>query len=262
MPTPVILVTGSSRGLGRGIALHCARAGYSVAVNYTGNRAAAEETVVLCRAQKIADGQRFIPVQADITVAADRARLVEETLSNFGRIDALVNNAGIGAIKRADLTETVEENFDTVVKTNLYGPHFLTQLIARHWLKEKTVPLLPSGLTVIFVTSVSADTASVDRGEYCISKAGLSMSAQLWAARLAPERILVMELRPGIMATDMTSGVKEKYERMFAEGIVPQSRWGTADDVGSAAVSIFANHFPFSAGSVIHIDGGFHMKRL
>ncbi len=262
MSSPAILITGSSRGLGRGIALHCARAGYSVAINYAGNRSAAEDTAAQCDAQKISDEQRFIPIRANISLPADRNRLVDETLAAFGRIDGLVNNAGIGAIVRADLTETTEENFDTVIKTNLYGPHFLTQLIARYWLREKPAPLLPSGLSVIFVTSISADTASVNRSEYCISKAGLSMSAQLWAARLAPENILVMELRPGIMATDMTTAVKEKYERMFAEGVVPQPRWGTADDVGSAAVSIFSNHFPFSAGSIIHIDGGFHMKRL
>jgi len=262
MPTPVILVTGSSRGLGRGVALHCARAGYSVAINYSGNLAAAQEAAALCETQQLSADQQFIPVKADITNAADRQLLVEETLMKFGRIDGLVNNAGIGAIVRADLTETIEENFDAVIKTNLDGPHFVTQLVARYWLQEKPVPLLPSGLTAIFVTSISADTVSVNRGEYCISKAGLSMSAQLWAARLAQEGILVMELRPGIMATDMTAGVKEKYDRMFAEGIVPQSRWGTADDVGSAAASIFANNFPFSAGSVIHIDGGFHMKRL
>jgi NAD(P)-dependent dehydrogenase (short-subunit alcohol dehydrogenase family) len=262
MPSPVILITGSSRGLGRGIALRCARVGYSVAINYAGNREAAEEAAALCDAQKISGEQRFIPVKADITRAVDRAFLIDQTLSAFGRIDALVNNAGIGAIVRGDLTDTTEENFDTVIRTNLNGPHFLTQLVAQHWLKEKPAPLLPSGLAVIFVTSISADTVSINRGEYCISKAGLSMSAQLWAARLAPENILVMELRPGIMATDMTAGVTEKYERMFAEGLVPQPRWGTADDVGAAAVSILANHFPFSAGSIIHIDGGFHMKRL
>jgi 3-oxoacyl-[acyl-carrier protein] reductase len=262
MPLPVILITGGSRGLGRGIAEHCARTGYSVAINYARNRSAAEETAAWCVAHKISAEQRFVPVQADITRAADRARLLDTTLTTLGRIDALVNNAGVGAVVRADLTETVEENFDIVMRTNLTGPHFLTQLVARHWLKEKPAPLLPSGLTVIFVTSISAEMASVNRGEYCISKAGLSMSAQLWATRLAPENILVMELRPGIMVTDMTAAVRETYERMFAEGTIPQNRWGTADDVGAAAVSIFANHFPFSTGSVIHIDGGFHLKRL
>lgn len=262
MSTPVILITGASRGLGRGIALRCASAGYSVAINYAGNRQAAEEAAALCDAAKVTGDQRFIPVQADITRAEDRQKLLDETLSAFGRVDGLVNNAGIGAIVRADLTETAEANFDTVIRTNLNGPHFLTQLVANHWLKQKPAPLLPAGHAVIFVTSISSDTASINRGEYCISKAALSMSAQLWAARLAPEGILVMELRPGIMATDMTSGVKDKYDRMLAEGMVPQKRWGTGDDVGAAAVAILNNSFPFSAGSVIHIDGGFHIKRL
>ncbi|HLP17292.1 MAG TPA: 3-ketoacyl-ACP reductase [Bacteroidota bacterium] len=262
MSSPVILITGASRGLGRGIAIHCARAGYSVAINYAGNRAAAEEAASLCEEQKISDDQRFIPIRASIALPEERTHLVEQTLKAFGRIDALVNNAGIGAIVRADVTTTSEENFDTVIKTNLYGPHFITQAVVNHWLSTLPIPLLPAGLSVIFVTSISADTASVNRGEYCISKAALSMSAQLWATRLAPEKILVMELRPGIMATDMTASVTEQYDRMLAEGVVPQSRWGTADDVGMAAVSILNNNFPFSAGSVIHIDGGFHLKRL
>jgi 3-oxoacyl-[acyl-carrier protein] reductase len=262
MPPPVVLITGSSRGLGRGIAIHCARAGYSVAINYAGNRAAAEEAAALCDAAKLADDQRFVPIRANIMLPDDRKRLIDETLRTFGRIDALVNNAGIGAIVRADVTETKEEHFDTVLRTNLYGPHFMTQEVAKYWLSRKPEPLLPSGFTVIFITSVSAETVSLNRGEYCISKAAVSMSAQLWASRLAPEKIMVMELRPGIMATEMTSGVKEKYDRMFAEGAVPQPRWGTADDVGTAAASILSNHFPYSAGSIIHIDGGFHLKRL
>jgi|CZKI01.1.fsa_nt_gi 3-oxoacyl-[acyl-carrier protein] reductase len=260
--TPVILVTGAGRGLGRGVALQLAAEGCSVAVNYIVNRAAAEETAALCRKASKAMRQRFVPVQADIGSRPDRARLVREVLSGFGRIDALVNNAGVAPRVRADLTEASEESFDELVRVNLKGPYFLTQAVVRHWLGEKPAPALPAGFKVIFVTSVSADTASVDRGDYCISKAGLSMASQLWAARLAPEGIEVVEIRPGIMATDMTAGVRAKYDRFLARGAVPQGRWGTADDVGLAVRAVIAGRLPFSAGSVICVDGGLHIRRI
>jgi 3-oxoacyl-[acyl-carrier protein] reductase len=261
-PVPVILVTGASRGLGRGIACQLALEGCSVAINYAGNRAAAEETSALCRQAAPSPSQQFVPVQADIASRADRTRLVEETLQQFGRIDALVNNAGIAPKVRADITEADEESFEEIIRTNLEGPHFLTQAVVRHWLTTRPPPALPDGFKVVFVTSISANTASVNRGDYCISKAGLSMSAQLWATRLATENIQVVELRPGIMATDMTAGVKEKYDRQLAEGLVPQRRWGTAEDVGRAVRAVLAGSFPFSTGAVIPIDGGFHLRRL
>jgi len=261
-PTPVVLVTGASRGLGRGIALQLAAEGYSIAINYVGNRAAAEETVALCRKTAPSSAQIFSPLQADVGAYADRSRLVAETLAHFGRIDALVNNAGIAPKVRADITEAGEESFEQLMRTNLQGPYFLTQAVVRHWLSTRPAPLLPGGFKIIFVTSISADTASVGRGEYCISKAGLAMAAQLWATRLAAEQIQVVELRPGLMATDMTAGVKETYDKLLAGGLVPQNRWGTAEDVGRAARSILAGHFPFSTGAVIPVDGGFHLRRL
>lgn len=258
----MILVTGASRGLGRGIAARLAAEGCSVAINYAGNRAAAEETAALCRKAGAAEGQRFAVIQADISRTADRKRLVADTLAGLGRIDGLINNAGIAPRVRADIADATEESFDEVIGTNLRGPYFLTQEVVRHWLGSAARPAIPSGFKVVFVTSISADTASVDRGDYCLSKAGLAMASQLWAARLAGENIQVVEVRPGVMATDMTSAVKGKYDRLMAAGLVPQNRWGTAEDVGLAVAAVVAGRLPFSAGSVIHVDGGAHLRRL
>jgi 3-oxoacyl-[acyl-carrier protein] reductase len=259
---PVVIVTGASRGLGRGIALRLAELGFSVAVNYAGNAAAAAETASLCQAKRTSPDQKFVPIKADIGSASGRGALVRGTLDAFGRIDALVNNAGIGPRIRADITEASPEIFREVIATNLEGPFFLTQAVANYWLKEKPEPLLRRGFAVIFNTSISALTASLNRGEYCISKAGLSMGAQLWALRLAGHGIQVMELRPGIMATDMTAGVKEKYDAMIASGGVPMGRWGSPDDVGLAVGSILSGDFPYSTGEIIYIDGGLHLPRL
>jgi 3-oxoacyl-[acyl-carrier protein] reductase len=260
--TPVVLVTGGSRGLGRGIAVHCAKLGLSVAVNYAGNVAAAAETLSLCDKVRQHGDQRFLSLQADIGEGSARQELLEETLSRFGRIDALVNNAGKGPSVRADITETTVDSFEEVLRVNLEGPFFLSQSVANFWLKKKQDPLLPGGYTIIFISSISASTVSLNRAEYCISKAGLSMAAQAWAVRLAGEAIQVYELRPGIMRTDMTAGVKEKYEKLFAEGLVPQGRWGEPEDVGRAVGSLLMGDFPYSIGSVIYLDGGFHLRRL
>jgi NAD(P)-dependent dehydrogenase (short-subunit alcohol dehydrogenase family) len=262
-PAPVALVTGASRGLGRGIAVELASLGCSVAINYAGNLAAAEETVSLCKAAaKNPAAQRFVPIQGDIGNTAARAELVSGTLAAFGRIDALVNNAGVAPKVRADITEAGEDSFEEIIRTNLQGPYFLTQAVVRHWLADKPAPLLPGGFKVVFVTSISADTASVMRGDYCISKAGLAMAAQLWAARLAADNVQVVEIRPGIMATDMTTVVKGKYDDLIASGLVPQRRWGTPEDVGRAVRAVVAGDFAFSTGAVIPVDGGFHLRRL
>lgn len=258
----VVLVTGASRGLGRGIALEAAAAGLSVAINYASNAAAADETAARCAQAATTEGQRFVPVRGDIGSREDRKALLARTLDAFGRIDALVNNAGIAPRVRADLTETSETSFEDLLRVNLQGPFFLTQSVANHWLAGPYEPRLEGGFKIVFVTSISADTASINRGEYCISKAGLAMTSQLWAVRLAAHGIQVLELRPGIMATDMTAGVKEKYDALLAQGLVPQRRWGTAEDVGRAVRAILAGHFPFTTGDVIHLDGGFHIRRL
>ncbi len=263
MTTPVILVTGSSRGLGRGVALQLAGSGYSVAINYAGNKTAADEAVALCVAARQHDKQQFHAIQADVANADDRQRLLAEVLDHFGRLDCLVNNAGVAPNTRDDIVDMGEESYDRVVGINLKGPHFVTQTVARYWLQEKPEPVLSCGFCIIFVTSVSANTASPNRGEYCISKAGLSMSAQLWAVRLAAEGIPVYELRPGIMASDMTNKVKDKYDDPIAEGVlVPQRRWGTAEDVGRAVTSLVDGDFPFSTGTIIDIDGGLQIRHF
>jgi 3-oxoacyl-[acyl-carrier protein] reductase len=262
MRTPVILVTGAGRGLGRGIALELAKEGFSVAINYVANKASADETAALCRESAKAAGQFFCAIQADVGVKADRERLLKETLSMFGRIDGLVNNAGIAPRVRRDLLQADEASFEELMRVNLQGPYFLTQAVANHWLGRNPKPALKSGHKVVFVTSISSNTASVNRGDYCVSKAGLSMASQLWAVRLAPHGIQVVEVRPGIMATDMTAGAKAKYDKLLAEGLVPQGRWGTPEDVGLAVRSIMAGNLPFSSGAVIQVDGGFQLRRL
>jgi NAD(P)-dependent dehydrogenase (short-subunit alcohol dehydrogenase family) len=259
---PVVLVTGASRGLGRGIAVRLAELGFSVAVNYASNISAAEETAELCRAKAKGGGQLFVPIKADVGSAEARAFLVRQTLGSLGRIDALVNNAGVGPRIRADITETSVESFEEILRTNLEGPFFLTQSIVNYWLAQNPQPLLKSGFAVIFNSSISAVAASVNRGEYCVSKAGLAMVTQLWALRLADHGIQVFELRPGIMATDMTAGVKDKYDKRMADGLVPMHRWGTPEDVGLAVGSILTGGFPYSTGEVIYLDGGLHMRSL
>lgn len=259
---PVILVTGASRGLGRGIAQSCARAGFSVAIHFAGNENAASETVASCQSLAVNPAQKFISVRGNLGDAEQRKAFFEQTLTSFGRLDALVNNAGMAPRQRADLTETAEESYDEVMGVNLKGPFFLSQLAARYWLAQPGQSLLPGGYKLIFITSISADTASVNRGEYCLSKAGLAMAAQLWAARLASHGVQVFEIRPGIMATDMTAGVKEKYDKLIAEGLVPQMRWGKPEDVGLAVESVLKGYLPFSTGNIIQVDGGFHLRRL
>jgi len=261
-PSPVVLVTGSSRGLGRGVAETLALAGFSVTIHYASNKEAAEMAAAAC--QKLAPNseQKFAIVGGNIALAADRQRLFDEVLAAYGHLDALVNNAGVAPRIRADITEATEEIFDEVMGINLKGPYFLSQLAARYWLANPGRSRIPGGYKLLFITSLSANTASINRGEYCISKAGLGMATQLWAVRLADAGVQVLELRPGIMATDMTAGVKDKYDKLLAEGLVPQKRWGTPQDVGLAVKAILEGHFPFSTGDVINIDGGFHLRRL
>lgn len=259
---PAVLVTGASRGLGRGIALQLAGGGYSVAINYASSQEAAEETAALCRERQQHDSQRFVPVQADISSTEQRNALVENALSELGRLDGLVNNAGISPPERADITEASEASFEKVMQVNLQGPYFLTQRVVQYWLNDEPDAALPGGFKIIYVTSISSHTASVNRGEYCISKAGLSMAVQLWASRLAGEGIQVYEVRPGIMLTDMTRGVKEKYDKLIAEGVVPQKRWGTPDDVGQAVRAFVDGDFSYSTGTVVDVDGGFQMRQL
>jgi 3-oxoacyl-[acyl-carrier protein] reductase len=245
----IALVTGASRGIGRGIALALAEAGHDVVVNYARNAAAAQEVVKAAENH----GVRAHAVQADIAVAADRRRLVEEA----GPVDLLVNNAGVAPDVRADILDATEESFDRVVGINLKGPYFLTQLVARGMVERG------AGGKIVTISSMSAYTASTNRGDYCVAKAGLAMMTKLYAARLAAHGITVYEIRPGIVDTDMTGPVKERYDRLILEeGLTPIRRWGKPEDVGKAVVAIAADLLPYSTGQVIDVDGGFHIRTL
>jgi NAD(P)-dependent dehydrogenase (short-subunit alcohol dehydrogenase family) len=259
---PAVLVTGASRGLGRGIAVCCARLGCDLVVHFNENEAAAKETVQLCLEAALHPGQKFLLAQGNLAQAPERTRIFEQTLSALGKLDALINNAGMAPRIRTDITEAGEASYDEVMAVNLKAPYFLSQLAARYWLQHPGESRLPGGYKLIFVGSISADTASVNRGEYCLSKAGLAMACQLWAARLADHDTQVFEIRPGIMETDMTAAVKGKYDALITEGLVPQKRWGTPTDVGLAVEAILKGQFPFTTGQTIRVDGGLHLRRL
>ncbi len=242
---PVAIVTGASRGIGRGIAQELSRT-HRVIGTYRGRRDAAEslQTETGCEI-----------FQCDIASTDGRSALLEFARRRFGRLDLLVNNAGIAPRERRDVLEATEESFDEVLSTNLKGPHFLTQLAA-NWMKEQ------GGGRIVFVTSISAYTASTNRAEYCISKAGLSMSAMVFASRLAPEGILVFEIRPGIIATDMIANVKRAYDERIAGGLLPQRRMGEPSDVARAIRAIADGLLDYCAGQVLDVDGGFHLRTL
>ncbi len=255
-----ILVTGSSRGIGRGIAIRLADFGYSVAINYAGNHDAADETLKLCRVSRKDPAQKFKIFQADISREDDRKSLLKNVIDCFGDLHGLINNAGLAPKERRDVLDISPDSFDTLMDTNLKGGFFLSQLAARYWL---SIPRSDREFrSLLFITSVSADTVSLNRGEYCIAKAGLSMVSKLFARRLAADNIGVYEIRPGIIQTDMTEAVKNKYDPLIAEGLVPQCRWGNPDDIGKAVASLVKGDFSFSTGSVIHVDGGLHIPEL
>ena len=253
----VAIVTGASRGIGRGIALALAEDGWAVSINYRGNAAAANEVAGLVEQA----GGRPLVIQADVTAAADRQRLVDGTVQAFGRIDLLVNNAGMAPRQRVDLLETSEASYDEVMGVNLKGPFFLSQLVARVMVAGLGAGTLTDP-KIINMGSVSTYASSPNRPEYCISKAGMGMMNAHFADRLAEYGINVYELRPGLIATDMTSAVKEKYDRLIGEGLTPIRRWGRPEDVARAVVAIADGCLPFSTGEIINVDGGFHLRRL
>lgn len=273
---PVALITGASRGIGRGIALELAKAGaYDLIVNYASNEEAARQTAADCRAAASGYPMRVELCRADVSAAHDRERLVDCARRAFGRLDLLVNNAGVAPRVRADILEASEESFDRLIGINLKGPYFLTQVAAKYMIEPLPSPPTPlpqrergagappgMGKNIVNINSISAFTASVNRGDYCVSKAGLAMATKLWAARLAEYGIGVFEIQPGIIATDMTAPVQERYDRLFAEGLTPIARWGTPEDVGRGVVAIAQGQFPYSTGQVIYVDGGFHIRRL
>ncbi|MBX3276655.1 MAG: 3-ketoacyl-ACP reductase [Acidobacteria bacterium] len=257
------LVTGASRGIGRAIAIELARTGFDVMINYASNDAAAEQA----RAEAMAaSGDREAHIacyRGDVSSATDREALLAAMLERFGRLDLLVNNAGVAPEARVDLLEASESSFDRLIGINLKGPYFLTQAAAR-WMIEQRNSAKDDDYqpAIVNITSISAYTASPERGDYCVAKAGLAMMTKLYAARLASEGINVYEIRPGVIATEMTSGVKEKYDRLIADGLTPIKRWGLPEDVGRAVAAIASGNLPFSTGEVINVDGGFHLRRL
>ncbi len=257
MSNRVALVTGAGRGIGRGIAVALAQAGWQIIVNYRSNAATAEETVRLIEQV----GGCAVPLRADIALADDRARLVAETISRLGRLDLLVNNAGMAPRQRIDILSTTEASYDEVMAVNLRGPFFLTQLAANRMIELLQAKIVEQAM-IINIGSLSAYASSPNRPEYCISKAGLAMMTTLFSDRLAEVGIRVYEVRPGIVETDMTAVVHEKYQQLIDGGLTPIRRWGQPDDVAQAVVALAGGYFPFSTGEVINVDGGFHLRRL
>ncbi len=253
----VALVTGGARGIGFGISSKLARDGFDLAI--CGQRAEAEvrEPLEALRAT----GRQVFYLPADISDDAARDRLVAGVRERFGRLDVLVNNAGVAPRERRDMLEMSTESFDWVLDVNLRGPFFLTQKIA-NWMVEQRRADESFEACIVYVTSISSTVASTNRAEYCISKAGLSMAAQTWAVRLAEFGIPVYEVRPGVIRTDMTSGVQGKYDQLIEGGLMLQPRWGTPDDVGRAVAVLARGELNYSTGQVIMVDGGMLVDRL
>lgn len=253
----VALVTGASRGIGQAVALSLADSRFEVVINYVTSQQAA----VRLRDEVLRRGVGAETIQADISLFEDQHRLVDYLKSRFGRVDVLVNNAGVGPKVRQDLLKTSPESFDRLMAINLRGPFFFTQRVAL-WMIELQDQIEGYSPCIVNISSISAYTSSPSRAEYCISKAGVSMMTRLYADRLAEYRIPVFEIRPGIIQTDMTAGVQEKYDKLIEEGLTPIRRWGQPEDVGKAVAAIVQGHFPFSTGEVFNVDGGFHLRRL
>lgn len=253
----VALVTGGSRGIGRGIAEALADSGFDLAIN--GVRESAEIADAI--AALAARGAKVHYCRGDVSLAADRQAIVDCARSKFGRLDVLVNNAGVAPSVRADILAADEASFDRVLGINLKGPYFLTQLVARWMIEQRQADAKFSGV-VVNISSVSATEASINRGDYCISKAGVAMATQLWAHRLAEFGIAVYEVRPGIIRTDMSAPVAEKYDCLIANGLTVENRWGEPDDVGRAVAMLARGELSYATGNVLTIDGGLTLRRL
>ena len=247
----VALVTGGSRGIGFGIATHLANAGFALAINGVRDESQVDLSVF----------KDAIYVRGNIASSSDRSAMISKVRQHFGQLNLLVNNAGMAPRERRDILEATEESFDEVVLTNLKGTYFLTQLAA-NWMIEQKKSNPGFDAMIVNISSISATVASINRGEYCVSKAGLSMTTQLFAARLGEFNIPVFEVRPGVIDTDMTSGAKAKYDKLIAEGLTVQKRWGFPDDVGKVVAALASGSFPYSTGQVIMVDGGLTIPRL
>lgn len=240
------IVTGASRGIGRAISEALANNGY---------------TVIGLSRNIEAGGPFAMTIKCDVAELEGHQGIVDQVMEKYGRIDVLVNNAGVAPIERVDVLEAGEESYDRLMNINLKGPFFLSQKVATAMIKSKAV-LDDYQPKIVFITSVSAAASSPERAEYCISKAGLSMAAQVFADRLSHEDISVYEIRPGIILTDMTSGVKEKYDKRIADGLVPQGRWGKPEDIARGVLSLVSGGVPYTTGSIIELSGGMNIRHL
>lgn len=255
--TKTALITGGSRGIGFEIALELAKEGLNLAIN--GVRPESQVEGVLAKLRTF--GVKVIYCQGDVSKKEDRDSIIRKIKNEFGQLNFLINNAGIAPKERKDILEASEESFEYVMKINLQGPYFLSQSVANWLIKQKKQDPEFFG-SIINITSVSATVVSVNRGEYCVSKAGLAMMSALFAARLGEFDIPVYEIRPGVIETDMTSGVKEKYDKLFAEGLTVQPRWGKPSDMGKTVKALVEGLLPYSSGTVLMVDGGLTMARL
>jgi 3-oxoacyl-[acyl-carrier protein] reductase len=255
---PVAVITGASRGIGRGVAIALAAEGYDIAAIA---RSVDSEGMEMLGPEIEKLGSQFFPIGMDISCTGCHKEAVSNILERYGRIDLLVNNAGVAPLQRNDILDMTEESYERVLNINLKGPVFFAQKIAREmtWLRHQIDDFRP---VIVFVTSVSAELSSTNRAEYCISKAGLSMACRVFADRLSGEGILVFEVRPGIVQTDMTVRIKDKYDKLISEGLVPQKRWGLPEDIGKAVASLARGDWNFSTGMVFEISGGLNIHKL
>ena len=259
---PAAVVTGAGRGIGRAVVLALVREGFDVVgVDIVFEPGNTRTGLFEVKKRVAALGGRFLPVAGDVSRVEDHDRILDAAVGVCGRIDVLVNNAGVAPARRADVLETSTESYDRLMAVNARGPFFLTQNAARRMAVQK--PRRDGiGPAAVFITSISAVVSSTNRAEYCLSKAALSMAATVFADALAPKGIAVYEVRPGVIATDMTAGVKDKYDRLIAAGLVPQGRWGRPEDVGRAVAALVRGDFAYSTGAVIEVSGGMNIRRL
>jgi 3-oxoacyl-[acyl-carrier protein] reductase len=253
-PRRRVFITGGRRGIGRAIAYAFAENGHDIILNDVAEDEAARETLEAIETR----GAKAHFLKADIGEVSGHEALVESAFAAFGGIDVLVNNAGISVARRGDMLEATPQSFDRLIAVNLRGPFFLTQAVARRWLRDGSAP----ARSIVNIASANAHMASIDRAEYCLSKTGVGMMTKLYALRLADAGIAVFEIRPGVIRTDMTAVVSAAYEKRIAEGLTPARRWGEPEDVARAVVALTTGEFHFSTGEIIHVDGGLHIARL
>jgi len=255
---PVAVITGASRGIGRSVAIALAAEGFDIAAIA---RSVDSEGMEILGPEVEKKGVQFFPIGLDISCTYCHKEVVMNILERYGRIDILVNCAGVAPLQRNDVLDMTEESYDRVMNINLKGPVFFAQKIAREmiWLKPQITNYKP---VIVFITSVSSVLSSTSRAEYCVSKAGLSMASTIFADRMSREEILVFEVRPGVIQTDMTAKIKDKYDKLISEGLVPQKRWGLPEDIGKAVASICRGDWSFSTGMVFEISGGLNIHKL